>query len=241
MTAVVIGVGPGLGMSIAHRFGREGHPVALISRRDTRHPRYLAELSAAGIKAEAFVADVHDAARLRSTLDAAVDRLGPAEIVYYGPNSIGPSDSGELAGPMAPLATATSDDIRAALAIVYPAVDVVHHLLPDMLDRGRGTLLFAGGLSAVRPMPMMGALAVPSAGLRNYVLTLNAAVADQGVHAANLIIGGLLERGDIHAHVKANEDTFGRIKSLDPDLVADAAWDLHAKRDRAEEIFSVFD
>ena len=158
MSAVVIGVGPGLGMSIAHRFGREGHPVALISRTDTRHPRYLAELAAQGVKAEAFVADVHDPSRLRSALDAAADRFGPAEIVYYGPNSVGPGDSGDLAGPVTSLDTATSDDIRAAMTLVYPAVDVVHHLLPGMLERRQGTFLFAGGLSAVRPMPMMGAL-----------------------------------------------------------------------------------
>ena len=110
-----------------------------------------------------------------------------------------------------------------------------------MLDRGHGTFLIAGGLSAVRPMPMIGAFAVPSAALRNYVLTLNATVADKGVLAANLIIGGLVERGDIHAHVTANAETFGRIGSLNPDDIADAAWDLHTKRDRADEVFSVFD
>ena len=241
MSAVVIGVGPGLGMSIARRFGREGHPVALISRTDTRHPGYLAELSASGVKAEAFVADVHDPDRLRSALDAAAERLGPAEIVYYGPNSSGPGDSGDLSTPMAPLTTATSDDIRAAMGLLYPAVDVVHHLLPGMIERRQGTLLFAGGLSAVRPMPMMGALAVPSAALRNYVLTLNATIADSGVLAANLIIGGLLERGDIHAHVQSNPDTYGPVPTLDPDLVADAAWTLHTNRDRPEQIFSAFD
>ncbi|QUQ69363.1 SDR family oxidoreductase [Kutzneria sp. CA-103260] len=238
MTAVVIGVGPGLGMAIAHRFGREGHAVALISRNSARHPGYLAELAAAGVKAEAFVAGVQDPERLRSALDEAADRLGPADVVYYGPNSIG---TGDLDVPMASLDVATSDDIRAAMDWVYPAVDVVRHLLPGMLDRGRGTLLFAGGLSAVRPMPMIGAFAVPSAALRNYVLTLNATVADKGVLAANLIIGGLVERGDIHAHVTANEETFGRIKSLNPDDIADVAWDLHTKRDRADEVFSVFD
>jgi NADP-dependent 3-hydroxy acid dehydrogenase YdfG len=234
MTAVVIGVGPGLGMSIAHRFGREGHAVVLISRSDTRHAGYLAELAAAGVKAEAFVANVQDPDGLRSALDAA----GPAEIVYYGPNSVGSKD---FDAPMASLDVATSDDIRAAMAWVYPAVDVVQHVLPSMIDRGRGTLLFAGGLSAVRPMPRMGALAVPSAALRNYVLTLNATVADKGVLAANLIIGGLIERGDIHAHVTANEATFGKIKSLNPDDLADAAWELHTRRDRADEVFSVFD
>ncbi|MFI9383896.1 SDR family NAD(P)-dependent oxidoreductase [Kutzneria sp. NPDC052558] len=238
MTAVVIGVGPGLGMSIARRFGREGHPVALISRRDTRHAGYLAELADAGVKAEAFVANVQDPDRLRSTVDAAVDRLGPVEVVYYGPSSIGP---GDFDIPTAPLDVATSDDIRTAMRYVYPAVDTVQHLLPGMLERGSGTLLFAGGLSAVRPMPMIGAFAVPSAALRNYVLTLNATVADKGVLAANLIVGGLIARGDIHDHVLANRETFGEIGTLDPDDIAEVAWDLHVKRDRAEEVFSVFD
>jgi hypothetical protein len=75
-------------MSIAHRFGREGHAVALISRSDARHAGYLAELAAAGVKAEAFVANVQDPGGLRSALDAA----GPAEIVYYGPNSVDAKD-----------------------------------------------------------------------------------------------------------------------------------------------------
>jgi NADP-dependent 3-hydroxy acid dehydrogenase YdfG len=233
MTAVVIGVGPGLGLSIAHRFGREGHPVALISRSDTRHPAYLAELSAAGVKAEAFTADIQDTDRLRSVLDDAAERLGSIEVAYYGPAGL------DHAKPA--LDTATADDIRAAMAVFYPAVDVVHHVLPGMLDRGRGTLLFAGGLGAVRPMPRLGPLAVASAAMRNYAVTLNATLADTGVHAATLTIGGLIERGDIHAFAKANQATWGRLATLNPDDIAETAWDLHAKRDRAEEIFNAFD
>src|SRR3954447_10685762 len=111
MTAVVIGVGPGLGLSIAHRFGREGHPVALTSRSATRHPGYLAELSAAGVKAEAFTADIQDTDRLRSVLDDAAERLGPIEVAYYGPAGL------DHVKPA--LDTATADDIRAAMAVVY--------------------------------------------------------------------------------------------------------------------------
>jgi short-subunit dehydrogenase len=231
MTAVVIGVGPGLGMSIAHRFGREGQPVALISRSDTRHAGYLAELSAAGVNAEAFTADVHDTDRLRSVLDDATERLGPIDVAYYGPAGLGDT--------IPRLDTASADDIRAAMEIVYPAVDVVHHVLPGMLDRGRGTLLFAGGLSSVRAMPQLGALAVPSAALRNYAITLNATLADTGVYAGILTIGGLISRGDIHTFIKANEAKWGPIATLNPDDIAEAAWELHAKRDRAEEIFDV--
>ena len=43
--ALVIGVGPGLGMSIAHRFGREGYGIALVSRSDTRHAGYVKSLA----------------------------------------------------------------------------------------------------------------------------------------------------------------------------------------------------
>ena len=32
----IVGVGPGLGLSIARRFGREGYAVALISRTQSR-------------------------------------------------------------------------------------------------------------------------------------------------------------------------------------------------------------
>ncbi len=44
----VVGAGPGLGLSIARRFGREGFAVALISRTPANLDRLAAELTAAG-------------------------------------------------------------------------------------------------------------------------------------------------------------------------------------------------
>ncbi|MFD1045078.1 ROK family transcriptional regulator [Kibdelosporangium lantanae] len=57
---------------------------------------------------------------------------------------------------------------------------------------------------------------------------------------SGLIIGGLIERGDIHDHVMANAEQYGQIPTLNPDDIADTAWDLYTRRDRAEEIFSAF-
>jgi NAD(P)-dependent dehydrogenase (short-subunit alcohol dehydrogenase family) len=48
---LVVGVGPGLGMSVAHRFGFEGYAVALISRSAARHDDYLRSLGDADIDA----------------------------------------------------------------------------------------------------------------------------------------------------------------------------------------------
>jgi NAD(P)-dependent dehydrogenase (short-subunit alcohol dehydrogenase family) len=226
-TALVLGVGPGLGMSVAHRFGREGYDVVLVSRSAGRHAGYLAEL--AGVRARAFAADVRDPAQLKSTLDL----VGPVDVVYYGPGATDLSEAPE------DITETTVADARAAMDLFYPAVEVVQRVLPTVVERGGG-LLFAGGLSATRPMPMLGALALSSAALRNYALTLNAALADKGAYAGILTIGGLVERGDIYQAVRANPDAFGEVRTLDPDVIADTAWQMLVKRDRAEEVFSVF-
>ena len=123
---------------------------------------------------------------------------------------------------------------------LYPAIDVVRHVLEGVVVRGGG-LLFAGGLSAVRPMPMLGAFALAVAALRNYALTLNAALADKGVYAGTLTIGGIIERGDIHRMVESSPEQFGALAghTLHPDDIAETAWQMFVKRDRAEEVFSV--
>jgi short-subunit dehydrogenase len=54
----VVGAGPGLGLSIAKRFGREGFVVGLISRTQKNLDPLTAELNAAGIMAAGFAADV---------------------------------------------------------------------------------------------------------------------------------------------------------------------------------------
>ena len=236
MTAtVVIGAGPGLGLSIAHRFGREGHAIALVSRNGARHPGYLASLASAGIEATSHPADVRDRDALLGALAEITARHGAIDVVYYGPGA---------ADPAARPPSITETDVPAAqeaMSWVYPAIDTVGAVLPGMLERGRGGLIFAGGLSSVVPMPLIGSLAIAAAALRNYAITLHAALADQGVYAGTLTIGGLIERGDIHRMVLEEADRLGgmTVGTLDPDDLADTAWDLHTKRETAEATFNV--
>ncbi|MFJ5992216.1 SDR family NAD(P)-dependent oxidoreductase [Lentzea sp. NPDC092896] len=228
--AVVLGVGPGLGMSVARRFGREGYDVVLISRRSERHAGFLAELAEAGVNARAFALDLKDVDQLRSTLDS----VGPVDVVYYGPAAT------DLSGLPPEITATTSDEARAAMDWLYPAIDLTQHVLPGLLERGGG-LLFAGGLSAVRPMPVLGALTLSSAALRNYAVTLNAALADKGVYVGTLTIGGVIERSDIHKLVESRPEEYAGLAehTLSPDDIAETAWQMFVKRDRAEELFSV--
>ncbi|RJL34163.1 SDR family NAD(P)-dependent oxidoreductase [Bailinhaonella thermotolerans] len=235
-TAVVIGAGPGLGMSVAHRFGREGYDVALVSRTGARHGAYLASLAEAGVGGASFPADVRDPGALTAALDAILDRHGRIDLVYYGPGSTDPD-----AHPV-PIASADAESARRAMSWVYPALDVTGRVLPGMLERGEGGLLFATGISAVMPLPALGNLAISSAALRNYALTLHADLAGKGVYAGVLTIGGVIERGDVHRLVMSDPGRFGGVppRTLDPDDIADAAWKLCTERSAPEATFSVF-
>jgi short-subunit dehydrogenase len=229
---LIVGAGPGLGLSIARRFGRDGHPVALISRSTDRHESYLASLHDDGITAMAIAADVSDAEQAHAAVATATERFGPIGTLYYGPGAADPT-----ARP-APILQTTADDVTHAIRLmVGPAIDLAGLVLPAMIERGTGTLLFVTGLSAIVPLPMIGALAPASAALRTYALTLNAALSDTGVYAGALVIGGLIERGDIHRHAVA---AFGpdRLPTLDPDVIAQSAASLATDRDHAEAVFS---
>jgi short-subunit dehydrogenase len=218
-------------MSMARRFGREGFRVALVSRSNTRHGAYLADLASHGIEATAHTADVTEADRLAVTLDEI--GAGDVELVYYGP--------GPTSQRIVPIADIDVSTARSAFETVWPAVQVASTVLPGMLNRGTGGLIFAGGLSSVRPMPMLGQLALATAALRNYALTLHAALTDRGIYAGTLTIGGLVERGDIHAMVTADPGKYGAAAghTLDPDRLAGTAWHMYRMRDRAEEVFDM--
>ena len=230
---LVVGVGPGLGLSIARRFGREGHPVALLSRNAHRHDSYLAELREEGIEGLAVTADVRDTVKMRAALESVTERLGPVGVVYYGPGAADPT-----ARPV-PIPQTGVQDLRAAMGYyVDPALELVPMVLPGMLERGSGTILFATGLAAVIPMPGLGALALASAALRNYALTLNEALASSGVYVGALVLGGLIRGGDIHRLALAGSADENGFPILDPDAIAETAWTLTVERHRPEATFN---
>lgn len=250
-TLLVLGAGPGLGMSVARRFGKEGYQVGLVSRSADRHQGYLDDLRANGVRATAVAADVRAPGELRRAIDEVHAELGPLDVVYHGPGADNPA-----AAPIGILETGP-DDVRAAAAqVVDPAVELAGLVLPGMRERGGGAIVYVSGLSAVVPLPFLGPFAPASAALRTYALTLAEATAPDGVHVGSLVIGGLIERGDIHrlltaGHGHAGADSAGTGDAgddgnlvgtpgsdlspgavLDPDDLADSVWSLTTGAER---------
>ena len=185
-----------------------------------------------GITAHTYTADVTDEVQLKAVLDRIAADAGEIDTVYFGP-----ADATAGAGST-PLTEAGADALRAPFeSFVLPAARLAEAMLPRMLARGSGSLLFAGGLSGKYPMPRLGSLAPASAALRMYVLTLNAALRETGVYAGTLTIGGLIERGDIH-RVLTEQDHGFSAGTLNPDEIAEKAWSLSVARDEAEAEFN---
>jgi NAD(P)-dependent dehydrogenase (short-subunit alcohol dehydrogenase family) len=233
-TLLVLGAGPGLGMSVARRFGAEGYDVGLVSRSADRHQGYLDDLRSAGVRAVAVAADVRAPGEIRRAIDEVQSELGQIDVVYHGPGADNPA-----APPVGILETGP-DDVRAAAAqVVEPAVELAGLVLPGMRERGSGAIVYVAGLSALVPLPFLGPFAPASAALRTYALTLAEAAAPDGVHVGSLVVGGLIERGDIHrvlTSLPANADGTPGLDlpttTLDPDDLADAVWRLAAGAER---------
>ena len=213
----IVGAGPGLGLSIARRFGTEGFEVALISRNPQKLDSLAAQLAEEGVEAAGFAADVSRPDQLQAALAAAADRFGPVDVLEYSPNDP------VLASAMVTAVDATAEDIQPQVDFyLYGAVAAVRQVLPGMLQRGSGTLLFSTGASSVRPRGgKFGSVGVAAAALRNYALALNADLAERGVHVAHVAIGAFIGTGP----------------GTEPEIIAEHYWDVYSKRDRPEIVY----
>ncbi|OZD38967.1 dehydrogenase [Rhodococcus sp. 06-1477-1B] len=211
MTSIaIIGAGPGLGLAVARRFGREGFPVALISRSRAHLDELVEAATPDGVTAKAFTADARDPDQLRSALTAAADSLGPVEILQYSP-----VPAKEFLRPV--LDTSEADLAGSIAQSVYGPIAAVQQVLPGMRELGRGTLLFVNGGSAVRPNPDVAGTSIAFAAESAYAQMLHSVLTPEGIHATQLIIPKGIGGGD-PAH--------------EPDALADRLWRLH--RDRGD-------
>jgi NADP-dependent 3-hydroxy acid dehydrogenase YdfG len=97
-TAVITGASSGIGEATARALAAEGAAVALLARRADRIVSLAAEITAAGGKAVACVADVRDRDAVLRAADAVNAALGPAHILVNnaGVMLLSPFDAGNV-------------------------------------------------------------------------------------------------------------------------------------------------
>lgn len=208
-TFALVGAGPGLGLAAARRFGAAGHRIALLSRSIQHQDNLVAELVREDIHARGFTADVLDPASLTSALHEAADTLGAIEVLQFSPVPRGDF--------MKPVLDTTATDLDDPLAFSVKApVTCVNAVLPGMRKLGRGTLIFVNGSSAVRPNPAVAGTSIAFAAESAYAAMLHDALADENIHAAQLIIPGAIRPDAEHSS---------------PTALAERLYAIHTERD----------
>lgn len=226
-TIAIFGAGPGLGLALARRFGREGFRAALVARDQSHLDAMTGELAAGGVEAAGFPADLTDRAAALAAADAIEACFGPIDVLEYSPGG-GPGMRTPPSRLDVPTAAPLLDN-----AVLTP-VALVGRVLPGMLERGGGGLLFALGASAKYPMPRLGAAGLALAGLRNYAHTLHDELGPRGVYAGALVIGALIEGTPAHRNA-AGWAGAQQVTVVKPEDLAARCWDMYTMRVRAEE------
>ncbi|MFP5020753.1 SDR family oxidoreductase [Pseudonocardia phyllosphaerae] len=181
-TALVTGAGSGMGRETARLLAAEGAAVVLVGRRPEPIEAAAEQIRAAGGTASAVAIDITDHVALTTTLARVRAEHGPIDIVV---NNAG-SASTVLNPQYLP-----HEEWREVLDVNLDAVfRLCQAVLPDMLDRGTGTIVTVSSLAAVNPNLLGGAAyGAAKAGVRNFMTFLHNTFRNDGLRAITVLPG----------------------------------------------------
>ncbi|MGN6609033.1 MAG: SDR family NAD(P)-dependent oxidoreductase [Jatrophihabitans sp.] len=201
---ISIGSGPGLGLAVARRFGREGWLCVVTTAQAEQADDLRARLADDGVASEGAALDLADPEQIRRLVDDIGRRHGRIDVLHFNPSIWRERDPLQL----------TVDELLADVAIgvgaLLPAVQAARpHFAPG------ARVLVTGSAAADTPWHGAASLGVQKAALRNLVTSVDAVLAGDGVRAVAVQINGVL----------AKDGPFS------PAPIADAMWAAVARDD----------
>ncbi|MFD7500934.1 SDR family NAD(P)-dependent oxidoreductase [Streptomyces sp. NPDC059850] len=225
MTSIaIVGAGPQLGLAIARTFGSRGFDVALISRSREKLDDLVGKLTAEGVTAAAFPADVLDRDALGRALKDAATRFGGIDVLEYSP--VGTFGVTTLTAPAETEPSQVEFEMNFQL---YGAIAATKAVLPAMRASGAGTLLYTTGAGSIEPDPRVANVNAAAAALRNWAINLHNELTGTGIQAAHIGID-----------VSIGTAVIPGLPTARPEQISPVYWELHTtRRDQAERVFSL--
>jgi NAD(P)-dependent dehydrogenase (short-subunit alcohol dehydrogenase family) len=213
-TALIVGVGPGLGAALARRFAGAGMNVGLAARNTAHLASLVDSLAASGCASRAYDCDATNEAAVEALFAGLASDLGePALVVYNAGTFV----------PRAILDTGT-DEFEACWRVgCLGGFLVGRSAARTMAAAGRGTIVFTGATASLRGGANFANLAVGKFGLRALAQSMARELGPRGVHVGHVIIDGVImsERDAAFAAGRGPDGV------LDADAIAENYLTLH--------------
>ena len=212
---VLVGMGPGMGLSLARRFAREGYRIAFMARRLEAVKAFTDQLRNEGIPTWGYGVDAADPASLQAAFRSIYGSLGEPDVLIYNasvfrealPSQLDPKDL----------------DLEFR-SMVGGFLVSAREVIPSMKAKGKGTILLTGGGSALSPFASGASLCIGKSGQRSLCFSLAQELAPSGIHVATVTICGFIAPGT----------------AFDPDRISEEFWQLHTQKPGAFETERIF-
>jgi len=212
-TVVITGVGSGLGAALVRKCVKEGCQVGMFARSADYLTQLATEVKGQAGSALAVPTDITDPEQLKKGFKLIRDTFGPIDILI---NHAGNATWGGVQD-------ITSDHFAQAWKVgPYASFLCTQEVVPDMINKGQGTILFSGATSSVRGRG--GGVAFSSAkfGVRGLAESLARELWPYGIHVAHVVIDGAIDTAKVRQDFVSNPNE----PLLHPDSMAEAYWNL---------------
>jgi NADP-dependent 3-hydroxy acid dehydrogenase YdfG len=173
--ALVAGASSGIGAAAAIDLAAHGFPVALGARRVDKCQELADKICADGGEAIALQLDVTDPDSVKAFVHQSTEQLGDVEVLVTG---AGDTYFGKLQD-------IDTESFESQIQIhLVGANRLATAVLPGMIERQRGDLIFVGSDVALRQRPHMGAYGAAKAALVAMVTNLQMELEGTGVRAS---------------------------------------------------------
>jgi NAD(P)-dependent dehydrogenase (short-subunit alcohol dehydrogenase family) len=181
--AVVAGVGPGLGEALCRKLAGTGFAVAGIARSDDFAGHLADELRAAGGLMSAFRCDTTDVGSVEDCFRAIEDAFAAPAVLIYNAGAF----------LMKPFAETTPEEFERMWAVnCRGAFLCARRVVPGMLNRKQGTILFTGATASVKPGASFSAFGSSKYALRGMAQSMARELGTCGIHVAHVVIDGVI-------------------------------------------------
>jgi NAD(P)-dependent dehydrogenase (short-subunit alcohol dehydrogenase family) len=218
---IVVGIGPGNGAAIARRFAAEGYAVALLGRDPAHSAALVEELPAA----RAFPCDAGSPASVEAAFADVARELGDAEVLVWN------AGSGVFGTVEQVSLEAFETSWRVNALGPFAASKLV---IPAMVARGRGSIVFIGATASVKAGPRSAAFGPAKFAQRGLAQAMARHLWPAGVHVALVVVDGVIDLPSTRARMPDKPDAF----FIRPDGVAATVLAL-VRQDRSAWSFEV--